>query len=132
MGRAGQWVANWVKDICTDVTIGNWWTRQSSSANLAPAQSELVIGDGQYKYRVRHHWAQLPDKYTWQTTHNVAVDKAGNLYVIHEGRENLKDHPSIFLFDGQGKVVRAFGSEFKVGGSGNEVLPVQHWQSASY
>ncbi len=44
-------------------------------------------------------WAQLPDKFTWQTTHNVAVDKDNNLYVIHEGDPNKKDHPSIFVFD---------------------------------
>ena len=38
---------------------------------------------------------------------NVAVDAANNLYVIHEGRENLKDHPSIFVFDAKGKFMRA-------------------------
>jgi hypothetical protein len=41
--------------------------------------------------------------------------------VIHEGRENLKDHPSIFVFDGEGKFVRAFGHEFQGGGHGLEV-----------
>ena len=40
-----------------------------------------------------HDWPQLPDRFTWQTTHNVAVDKAGNLYVIHEGRADAADHP---------------------------------------
>ncbi len=81
----------------------------------------LVIGEGEYRYEVVHDWAKLPDKYTWQTTHNVAVDRDQNLYVIHEGRENLKDHPSIFVFDAAGKFVRAFGQQFQGGGHGIEV-----------
>jgi hypothetical protein len=83
---------------------------------------QLVIGTGGHRYEVLHNWAQLPDKYSWQTTHNVAVDHDGLLYVIHEGRENLKDHPSIFVFDPQGKFVRAFGNQFQGGGHGLEVI----------
>jgi len=83
--------------------------------------SEIVIGEGDFRYRVHHAWPQLPDQYHWQTTHNVAVDKAQNLYVIHEGKENLKDHPSIFVFDRDGKFIRAFGEQFQGGGHGIEV-----------
>ncbi|MBL8815696.1 MAG: hypothetical protein JNL58_06675 [Planctomyces sp.] len=83
--------------------------------------SEIVIGEGDYRYRVHHGFPQLPAEYSWQTTHNVAVDKAGNLYVIHEGREELKDHPSIFVFDSAGKFIRAFGNQFQGGGHGIEV-----------
>lgn len=83
--------------------------------------SEIMIGEGDYRYRVHHAFPQLPDKYTWQTTHNVAVDKAGNLYVIHEGRRDQKEHPSIFVFDAEGKFIRAFGSQFQGGGHGIEV-----------
>ena len=82
---------------------------------------QLIIGEGEHRYEVHHHWAQLPDKYTWQTTHNVALDKAGNLYVIHEGNKDLKDHPSIFVFDPEGKFMRAFGQQFQGGGHGIEV-----------
>ena len=73
------------------------------------ADKPLIVGEGEHQFEVQHEWPQLPDKYTWQTTHNVAVDKSGNLYVIHEGREDMKDHPSIFVFDAQGKFIRAFG-----------------------
>ena len=82
---------------------------------------ETVIGEGEYRFRVHHAFPQLPDKYTWQTTHNVALDKAGHLYVIHEGRRDMKDHPSIFVFDQVGKFVRAFGCQFQGGGHGIEV-----------
>jgi hypothetical protein len=80
-----------------------------------------IVGEGAHRFRVRHHFPQLPDTYTWQTTHGVAVDAAENLYVIHEGRKNLKDHPAIFVFDSSGKFIRGFGSEFQGGGHGIEV-----------
>lgn len=80
-----------------------------------------VVGQGAYRYEIEHEWPQLPDKFTWQTTHNVAIDRDGFLYVIHEGRANLKDHPAIFVFDPEGKYVRSFGSQFQGGGHGLEV-----------
>ncbi|MGH8020833.1 MAG: twin-arginine translocation signal domain-containing protein [Opitutaceae bacterium] len=83
---------------------------------------QLVVGEGGHRYEITHDWAQLPSRYSWQTTHNVAVDREGLLYVIHEGRENLPDHPSIFVFDEKGKFVRAFGSQFQGGGHGLEVV----------
>ncbi len=82
---------------------------------------KMITGEGDYKYEVHHAWPKLPSKFKWQTTHNVAVDKNGYLYVIHEGRQNLKDHPSIFVFDPKGKYVRSFGSQFQGGGHGIEV-----------
>ncbi len=85
------------------------------------ADGPLIIGEGEHRYEVLHNWPKLPDKYSWQTTHNVAVDAEGLVYVIHEGRENMKDHPSIFVFDAEGKFVRAFGNQFQGGGHGLEV-----------
>lgn len=81
-----------------------------------------VIGSGEHTYEVIHDFVKLPDKFTWQTTHNVAVDREGLVYVIHEGREDQKDHPSIFVFDEQGKYVRSFGKQFQGGGHGLEVI----------
>ena len=85
------------------------------------SDKQLVIGAASTDTRCCTTGPQLPDKYSWQTTHNVAVDREGLLYVIHEGRENCKDHPSIFVFDAQGKFVRAFGNQFQGGGHGLEV-----------
>src|SRR3954468_11584012 len=67
--------------------------------------SPVILGEGEHKYEALHNWPQLPAQYSWQTTHDVAFDKAGNLYVIHEGKKNLKDHPAIFVFDEGGKFV---------------------------
>ncbi|MFT5127477.1 MAG: hypothetical protein ACI8W8_001080 [Rhodothermales bacterium] len=83
--------------------------------------SVAVVGEGAHRYEVQHDFLKLPDKYRWQTTHNVAVDKQGQIYVIHEGQGNQKDHPSIFVFDAAGMFVRAFGSEFQGGGHGLEI-----------
>jgi hypothetical protein len=92
-----------------------------SIATASKTQSEVIVGEGPYRYRVNHQFLQLPSQYSWQTTHNVAVDASNRLYVIHEGREDLKDHPSIFVFDDQGKFIRAFGSQYQGGGHGIEV-----------
>ncbi len=80
-----------------------------------------VIGNGDFKFRCEHQFPKLPDRYTWQTTHNVAVDPDNNLYVIHEGKKELKDHPSIFVFDAEGTFIRAMGQQFQGGGHGLEV-----------
>lgn len=90
-------------------------------ATAGKTDAKVTVGEGDYRYSVRHDYPELPAKYKWQTTHNVAVDKAQNLYVMHEGRVELKDHPSIFVFDSKGKFLRAFGSEFQGGGHGIEV-----------
>ncbi len=100
----------------------------TTAALVAPAVvtadktgSRTIIGEGEYRYEVHHAWPQLPEKFTWQTTHNVAVDRDGLLYVIHEGRANQTDHPSIFVFDPEGRYVRSFGNQFQGGGHGIEV-----------
>ncbi|MEK6193542.1 MAG: twin-arginine translocation signal domain-containing protein, partial [Deltaproteobacteria bacterium] len=103
-------------------------TAGATAALLAPAVhassksgSQVTVGSGDYKYKVIHDWAQLPDTFTWQTTHNVAVDRDNFLYVIHEGRKDQQDHPAIFVFDPKGKYVRSFGKQFQGGGHGLEV-----------
>ncbi|WP_145168124.1 NHL repeat-containing protein [Rubripirellula lacrimiformis] len=80
-----------------------------------------VIGSGEYQYRCEHMFPQLPAPFTWQITHNVAVDPDNRLYVIHEGDSKLADHPSIFVFDSEGTFIRAFGQQFQGGGHGLEI-----------
>src|SRR5712692_4221425 len=41
------------------------------------SERKLVIGEGAHRYEVLHHWPQLPDRFSWQTTHNVAIDRDG-------------------------------------------------------
>ena len=81
----------------------------------------VILGSGEHRYEVHHNWPQLPRQFTWQTTHNVALDRAGNLYVIHEGDAKQPEHPAIFVFDPEGKYIRSFGQQFQGGGHGLEV-----------
>jgi len=104
-------------------------TQLTAAALAAPylslssrANEQVIIGSGEYRYEVNHNWLQLPSEYSWQITHDVAVDREGLVYVIHEGKESLKDHPAIFVFEPNGKFVRAFGSQFQGGGHGLEVI----------
>ncbi len=83
--------------------------------------NSTIFGNEEFQYRFDHQWAKLPSQFSWQTTHNVAVDAQNRLYVIHEGHAKKRDHPSIFVFDEQGTFVRAFGQQFQGGGHGIEV-----------
>ncbi len=81
---------------------------------------QKVLGPEGHRYEVQHDCVQLPERYHWQTTHNVAVDKDQNLYVTHEGKKGV-DHPTIFVFDPDGKFIRAFGAQLRGGGHGIEI-----------
>jgi hypothetical protein len=83
--------------------------------------SQIVLGEGDHRYVVHHGWAQLPKEFEWQTTHNCTVDRNGLVYVIHEGRDNRRGHPTIFVFDGDGKYIRSFGNQFAGGAHGMDL-----------
>ncbi|MCC9601864.1 peptidase [Stieleria sp. JC731] len=89
------------------------------TAKRSAAQN--VLGSGDFQFRYEHAWPQLPDQYHWQTTHNVTVDDQNRLYVIHEGQSKLADHPAIFVFDEDGRFVKAFGEQFQGGGHGLDI-----------
>ena len=100
----------------------------SAAAIAAPAiitskrtDAQDVVGSGEFQFRCQHHWPQLPDKYHWQITHNVTMDPDNRLYVIHEGDAQKSDHPSIFVFDEEGRFVKAFGQQFQGGGHGLDI-----------
>jgi hypothetical protein len=83
--------------------------------------SEIILGEGDYRYAVKHDWPQLPSQFTWQTTHDVTIDRDGLIYVVHEGKEDHRDHPTIFVFDPDGKYVRSFGKELAGGAHGMDL-----------
>lgn len=78
-----------------------------------------VIGIGEYKYQCFHNWGELPSNLAWQTTHNVAIDSAGLVYITHQGIGNVMD--TVIVFDPKGKFVRSFGKEWHGGGHGIEI-----------
>ena len=80
-----------------------------------------VIGTGEHKYQCFHNWGELPADYAWQTTHNVALDSAGLVYITHQGIGKQKGMDTVFVFDPKGKFVRSFGKEWHGGGHGIEI-----------
>jgi len=81
-----------------------------------------VIGEGGHKYQCFHNWGELPADYEWQTTHNVAIDSAGMVYITHQGSKSTKaQRDTVMVFDPKGKFVRSFGKEWINGGHGIEI-----------
>jgi hypothetical protein len=78
-----------------------------------------VIGVEGHKYECVHNWGELPADYAWQTTHNVTLDEAGNVYITHQGVGKVMD--TVLVFDPKGKFVRSFGRDWHGGGHGIEV-----------
>jgi hypothetical protein len=54
-----------------------------AAARARRLAAETIIGEGEHRYRVKHHFPQLPDRFTWQTTHGVALDAAGKVPLYH-------------------------------------------------
>jgi hypothetical protein len=78
-----------------------------------------VIGQGEHTYRCWHNWGQLPADYVWQTTHNVALDSEGLVYITHQGIGKQMD--TVLVFDRTGRFVRSFGKQWHGGGHGVEI-----------
>ena len=86
------------------------------------AGSKLArVGTGEHTYECHHNWGQLPGDLEWQTTHNVAVDSAGLVYVTHQGHTGMKGLDTVLVFDPSGKFVRSFGKDWHGGGHGIDV-----------
>jgi hypothetical protein len=78
-----------------------------------------TIGVEGHTYECRHNWGELPADYEWQTTHNVALDSQGFVYVTHQGVGKKMD--TVLVFDPKGKFVRSFGKNWHGGGHGIEI-----------
>jgi hypothetical protein len=76
-----------------------------------------VIGDGEHRYECLHNWGTLPPTIKWQTTHGVAIDAEGLVYITHQGYgKEVMD--TVVVFDPKGKYVRSFGKAWHGGGHG--------------
>src|SRR5262249_19750832 len=98
--------------VCAAPTILNATDKAGSQ--------KAVIGTGEYRYECNHNWGELPASIQWQTTHNVAVDSAGQVYITHQGYgKDAMD--TVVVFDPKGKFVRSFGKEWHKGGHGLDI-----------
>jgi hypothetical protein len=79
-----------------------------------------VIGKGPYRYECLHNWGDLPASIRWQTTHGVAIDADGLIYITHQGYgKDVMD--TVVVFDPHGKYVRSFGKQWHGGGHGIDI-----------
>lgn len=79
------------------------------------------VGTGEHIYECYHNWGALPNDREWQTTHNVAVDAAGLVYVTHQGHKDMKGLDTVFVFDPTGQFIRSFGKDWHGGGHGIDI-----------
>jgi hypothetical protein len=80
-----------------------------------------ILGSGEHKYECIHNWGTLPKNLNWQTTHGVAVDAAGLIYIKQQGHSNRPAQDTIVVFDPKGTLVRSFGKIYHAGGHGIDV-----------
>jgi DNA-binding beta-propeller fold protein YncE len=65
----------------------------------------MILGEGEYRYRVEDSWAKLPDGWAFKDVASVAVDRHDHVYVFNRG-----DHPMI-VFDSEGNFLRSWGED---------------------
>ena len=63
----------------------------------------MIVGTGQYKYRVNADWAKLPAGWSFKEVGGVGVDSGDNVYVFNRG-----EHP-MMVFDRAGNFLRSWG-----------------------
>lgn len=80
-----------------------------------------IVGTGAHQYECVHNWGDLPSTMQWQTTHGVAVDEAGLIYIKQQGHGDKPAQDTIVVFDPKGKFVRSFGKEYHPGGHGIDI-----------
>ena len=63
----------------------------------------MIVGSGDYRYRVNDDWAKLPDGWSFKEVGGIGVDNHDNVYVFNRGV-----HP-MMVFDREGNFLRSWG-----------------------
>jgi len=63
----------------------------------------VILGSGDYRYRVEEGWGKLPDDWSFHEVGAVGVDRNDNVYVFNRG-----EHP-MMVFDREGNFLRSWG-----------------------
>ena len=63
----------------------------------------MIVGSGDYRYRVNADWAKLPEGWSFKEVGGVGVDSNDNVYVFNRG-----EHP-MMIFDREGNFLRSWG-----------------------
>src|SRR5207248_11366612 len=73
------------------------------SNGCAGEGASMIVGSGQFKYRVNAEWARLPDGWSFKEVGGVGVDRNDNVYVFNRGEDPM------IVFERQGNVMRSGG-----------------------
>ncbi len=87
------------------------------SKQLVPAEAEVIVGQGDLRYRALVGWGQLPDGWRYLDVVGVATDAAGNALVLNRG-----GHP-VIVFDREGRFLRSWGEDVFVRPHGITIGP---------
>src|SRR6516165_5443165 len=79
-----------------------YWRQTEAAARRNVA---MIVGSGDYRYRVNADWARLPDGWSFKEVGGVGVDSHDNVYVFNRG-----DHPML-VFDRDGYFLRSWGED---------------------
>src|SRR5205823_7830015 len=63
----------------------------------------IIVGSGDFKYRIVEDWAKLPDGWSFKEVGAVGVDNNDNVYCFNRG-----EHP-MMVFDRDGNFLRSWG-----------------------
>ena len=66
----------------------------------------VIVGSGEYTYRVHEHWAKLPDGFAFGDVAAVGVDRQDCVYVFNRS----KQHP-MMVFDRDGAFLNSWGQD---------------------
>jgi DNA-binding beta-propeller fold protein YncE len=77
----------------------------------------VILGSGEFRYRVQEGWGQLPEGWTFKEVGAVGVDRNDNVYVFNRG-----EHPMI-VFDRDGNFLRSWGEDLFLRAHGVHMAP---------
>ena len=75
----------------------------TNGAEVTGREASMIVGSGDYRYRVNADWAKLPDGWSFKEVGGVGVDSHDNVYVFNRGV-----HP-MMVFDREGNFLRSWG-----------------------
>ena len=71
-----------------------------------------ILGRGDFRYTMDHHWAKLPASVRFGYTHGIVEDRAGRFYIANESRD------AIVVVDAQGNYLSSWGQAYAKGAHG--------------
>ncbi len=87
--------------------------RSSGHPSGSPDPRALpILGRGEFRYSMDHHWAKLPQGKRFGYTHGIVEDRAGRFYIANQSRD------AIMILDAQGNYISSWGQAYARGAHG--------------